>query len=1258
MKNILYTSILFFLFLIPKISFADAQQVAYCVDVNGNLQLFIEHWHPGANPGATQMTIAYSVGSVTTTSTGSPTGSYNNVPIGNLPGCASAVQQFGNTCPGANQWNSWFQFSFTNVPCGTVISIQVNGGSNYLTNEACGQLFPANSGAIILPCPISPITVPDQTVCSGTPFNPVNFTPQNNVIYNWTNDNTAIGVPSSGTGDIGAITTPFSTNDVVANFSVSYFSTTDPTNILNETFTLTALASPQANFTATNFCEGYPSTFTNTSSNTSVVPVNSWDWDFGDGSPHFTGASPPPHTFPGAGPYTVSLTISNGICSDTYTANFSAQPQPTAAFTNTTVCYGTQTAFTDQSLGTITSYEWDFTNDQTTDAVTQNPSFSYTSATTFNAQLTVTSDQGCIDSVNHNVIINPIPVAAFSSTTVCDYETTAFTNASTVSSGTIANNNWDFGDGAGTSLGVNPTYAYGASGNYNASLTVTSDQGCINTTVQPVTVYVKPIADFSYSDFCVGYPATFNDISPATTPAITGWQWDFGDGSAIETAQTPAAHIFPGTGPYTVQLIVNNTCIDTITYVLNANPTPVASFTHTTECDYDLTQFTSTSNIATGSITGYAWDFEDNNNITALTANATNDYNGPATYNAQLIVTSNLGCIDSITNPVVVNPVPVAGFSVAEKCDYETSSFIDTSSVYSGNIAAYSWDFGDGTGFSVQQNPLYPYGVAGTYNATLLVISDQGCRDSITKTVKINPKPTASFTFTNVCLGLNNVLTDNSTGNGSSISSYEWDFDSNTSIDASSQNTTHEYPAYGLFFPTLYITTQYGCKDTVTNQVEVYEIPVPNFSFASVCEGQNVSFNNTSFINTGSITGFAWDFDNANTSALENPTELFATENNYDVSFTVTSNNNCTASINQIVDIYPLPNPGFTVPDVCDGQISNFTDVSTVSNTYTTNNIISWDWNFGNGVTFNGQNALYLYAAADTFNVSLQVLTNNGCTFTYNDIAVVHPNPEIAFTSPNPEGCDVWCADFVNTTTIASGTISSYMWDFGNGETSILQDPSSCFENNTLADMLYDVELTAISGQGCSSTYTESDIITVFPIPVANFEAVPPVSDIYNTTFQFNNQSLIANQFDWDVAGLEAFSDQDIEYTFSDADSGTYEVCLQVTSVHGCVHDTCKPVYIQGYSNLYIANAFTPDGDGLNDDFKPSLYGFTPDNYIFRIFDRWGTLLYNTNNTLDKWDGTYNGTISPQDVYVWKVDAIDKYTLEPINLQGHVTLVK
>jgi gliding motility-associated-like protein len=384
------------------------------------------------------------------------------------------------------------------------------------------------------------------------------------------------------------------------------------------------------------------------------------------------------------------------------------------------------------------------------------------------------------------------------------------------------------------------------------------------------------------------------------------------------------------------------------------------------------------------------------------------------------------------------------------------------------------------------------------------------------------------------------------------------------------------------------------------------------------------------------------------------------------VNFEITSGNGCTADVTNTISIFPTPVPSFTVASVCNGSITSFVDQSSVSSTNTPNNVVSWNWDLGvpgtggTNVLYNGQNAAYLYGTEGTYPVTLTVATNNQCTNTFTLNATVNPNPIIDFESPNPEGCHEWCADFQDNSTITSGAITSYYWEFNNGETSILQNPSSCFDNTTFADLSYDITLTAVSDQGCSSILTNSDMVTVFPIPVADFEAAPPVSDIYNTTFEFIDHSTIADIYDWDVAGLETFSDQDIEYTFSDADSGTYEICLNVTTNHGCVHDTCKTVFIEGYSNVYVANAFTPDGDLVNDYFKPSLYGLLPTDYVFTVFNRWGELIYRTNNQDDVWDGTKAGTseIVQQDVYIWKVNAVDKYTNETIDLVGHVTLIK
>ncbi|MFT5600582.1 MAG: gliding motility-associated-like protein [Flavobacteriales bacterium] len=999
--------------------FAHSVQVAYCMNAAGELVLFVEHWHGTENPSSTTMSINYVIGGATTSSTGSPTGSYQNVPIGSLPGCVGMATPFASCAGSANSYNDWVEYNFGSVPCAVNIELIVLSGNTVFTQD-CGGMYPATTGIITLPCPINQIFEPDQTVCSGDAFTSIDFEPQAGVTYNWVNDNPAIGVPASGTGDIGVFTPPVSSVDQVANFTVTYF--LDPNDIFITTFTLTALASP--------------------------------------------------------------------------------------------------------------------------------------------------------------------------------------------------------------------------------------------------------VANFSVSGYCDGFDAAVEDLSTNANPSINSWSWDFGDGSAIVTTPNPGIHNFPGIGPYNVQLTVTNgVCTDDIIIVASGSPLPVPSFTSTSECEGTVTSFTDGSSIPAGTITGYEWDFTHNGAINSIVANPTYGYPASGPYTAELIVTSDQGCQDSIEVPVVVNPVPVAGFLFNEKCDYETTSFVNESSVAApGNITDYSWDFGNTAGTSIAEDPLYAYGVAGTYTVTLTVTTNHGCIANATESINVYPKPTADYTFADVCLGNDVNFIDNSNGNGTIITEYCWDMDGNFTCDGTTANFDYQYGSFGVFNPLLIVTTQFNCEDTATYPLEIFEIPTPNFTWQNECENDAVTFTNTSITTTGVITDYLWDYGNSTipNSVLENPSATYANEGEYFVSLEVTSVNGCVASVTNPISIYPTPVPSFLVADVCNGVITNFVDLSNVSNSFTSNSIVNWGWDLGvpgtggGNVMFNGQNASYLYGAEGTYPVTLTVITNNLCTNSITIDATVHPNPVIDFSSPNPDGCAEWCADFVDNSTITIGSINSHYWEFNNGLVSIDQNPSSCFENTSLADVTYDVTLTAVSDQGCSSTMTNSDMIIVYPIPVADFIPSPPVSDIYNTTFDFIDNSTIADVYDWNVAGLESFTDQDIQYTFSDADSGTYEICLNVSTIHGCVHDTCNTVFIEGYSNLYVANAFTPDGDLVNDDFKPSLYGVLPTNYEFLVFNRWGELIFRTNNTDDAWDGTKSGTsgIVQQDVYVWKVKAVDKYTNEAIDLIGHVTLIK
>jgi gliding motility-associated-like protein len=1021
---------------------------------------------------------------------------------------------------------------------------------------------------------------------------------------------------------------------------------------------------PTTNYTAvpTAVCIGEDIDFTDTSTPSAGGTIDFWEWDFDDGNT--SNAEDVVYSFASTGTFDVALVTGEGGCTDTLIQAITVSAGPTADFTVNTVCEGTITQFTDASTiasGTITNWDWDFTDNGTIDNTTQNPTNGYTTAGTYDATLTVSSG-ACTHSVTLPVVINPTPNAEFSQSDVCDGNVMSFTDASTVSSGTITNWAWDFDDGAGTSAVQNPTYTYGASGSYDVVLTVTSSGGCIDNETVTVNVYDNPTADFDLVDVCDGDDYVFTDNSNGNGATIDTWEWDFTNDGTVDNTDQNTTNLYPTHGSYDVELTVTTQegCVGSVIQSVDVLELPTAIFTVSQECQGVSTVFTDASTTPTGTITGWAWDFTNDGTDDDITQNPTHLMGNAGGYTAALVVTTSNGCSNSTTNPVTVDPLPTADYNWTDVCEGLVMNFTDGSTVSSGTITGYQWDFGDLTGNAATQNATYTYTTPGTYSAVLTVTTDEGCVGSVTNVVEMFNNPTADFNFADVCNGAPVAFSDNSNGNGATIGDYEWDFTNNGTIEYNGVATDFTYGADGTYDVNLTVTTTDGCTDNLVQSVTVFPTPTASFTGQNVCEGFDVTFTNNSSTTSGVITDYAWDFGMGATSILENPTQTFANEGVYNVLLTVTSDNGCTNQFTAPVEIYPTPVAQFIANDVCDGSVASFTDFSTVSNSSTNNNISSWEWDFGTtpAATAVGQFANHSYPVVGTYTVTLDITSNNGCVNSTTSDVTIYPNPVIDFSSPNPDGCTTWCPDFVNNSSIASGSINSYLWNLGDGTASTDATPIHCYTNNTLVDVSYTVSVTMTSDFGCSTTATEFDLITVYPTPVAAFSNDPLEGTVYDPTINFINQSLISETYDWDFAGLGTSEEEHPTFTFPDQDSGTYNVCLHVESIHGCLNDTCQDVYIQGFSNLYIPNSFTPDGDGVNDFFMPSIYGFSEDEYNFMVFDRWGLLLFKTDNIQGSWDGVYKSMPCQQDGYVWKLQAKDKYTGEKVEKIGHVMLLR
>ncbi|WP_164891098.1 PKD domain-containing protein [Botryobacter ruber] len=513
------------------------------------------------------------------------------------------------------------------------------------------------------------------------------------------------------------------------------------------TFTFDVFPNPEAAFGAAEACARNEMHFEDKSVAAIGTTITKWEWEFEPGKT--ATERHPKHTFeqPGVYPVTLKVTTSGG-CTATSTQEVTVRPLPVPAFTAEPVCETLAAAFTNASAvaeGSISRYEWNF-GDPASAANTStatNPSHNFTKAGTFRVILKAYSDKGCVDSVAQNIIIYPKPIPAYTLPEICLRDEAAFVNESTIESGTMTYL-WDFGDGT-TSTERNPKHRYSEARLYKVKLTVTSDKGCV---ASKETDYVvsgaEPEAKFSASSFCQKDAVTFKDESTLSFGTIKRWEWDFGDGSTSDE-QHPT-HLYTTPGLKTVKLTVysGGVCFSTTTQQLTIIPSPTAAFTTANVCLEEPALITQASTMTGGTIASYTWDFGDGTSPVAVTTPTPprHVYQAAGTYQLKLTVTAGNGCTDMAAGEITVYPRPAAAFTAANFCEKDVTAFTDGSTLSSGAISSWLWEFGDGS-TSTQQHPRYTYKSPGTFIVKLTVRSDNNCTASATSTVTISAQPRA-----------------------------------------------------------------------------------------------------------------------------------------------------------------------------------------------------------------------------------------------------------------------------------------------------------------------------------------------------------------------------------------------------------------------------------------------------------------------------------------------------------------------------------
>jgi gliding motility-associated-like protein len=573
-----------------------------------------------------------------------------------------------------------------------------------------------------------------------------------------------------------------------------------------------------------------------------------------------------------------------------------------------------------------------------------------------------------------------------------------------------------------------------------------------------------------------------------------------------------------------------------LTYVLLLVPLiglsqpPTAQFVsgNFVACAGEPVNFTDLS-VANGSpIVGWSWDFGDGNASNAV--NPSHSYSAAGNYTIILVVSAANGQADSEVKfaYITINPKPIPDFSsTANGCALPVG--VTYTNITIGG-QSYEWDFGNGQTSTLENPAMVTYAVAGNYSVTLISTNSFGCKDTITQNIVISDFQAGITAPTTACEGAPINITDNSTV-GANV--WNWTFIGGNPAGSTNQNEVVTYPSPGVY--TIQLTAQNtvaGCSDNTNQSITILPTPTPTFTGTptSGCAPQAVNFTNT----TGSPGTYIWDFgDGSSFNGTTPPSHTYSTDGSYSVGLTFTDANGCIGStlLNNYINLNS-PIASFAAP-VLDGcaplsvQLAS-TSVSAIDP------IIDWQWDFGDGTLFNGEVPPSHDYAVGTYAVTLTITTQGGCvaTVTIPNYIQVGQIDLVDFSWNPPISCANVPIDFVDESIISVPHDPSeviYSWDFGDGGTSTLEDPSYPYSADT---GYFDVQLV-VEFRGCLDTLIEPNAVYILA-PISIFQ---PSQSLFCNPASF---PITVTVNDNSIIGILS-DDADMTWNWGDGTSTNYD---------------------------------------------------------------------------------------------------------------------
>lgn len=979
--------------------------------------------------------------------------------------------------------------------------------------------------------------------------------------------------------------------------------------------------------------------------------------------------------------YSVSLkaTTKNG-CYDSITKDIRVYPNPVAKFRadKPEGCQLLKVNFTNLSVPNdtgkinIMSFKWNSGNGSkgTQQNFNANYRASATKDTVYTVKLTAYSEHGCADSTTLNVTVHPDPKAQFNLNRIsgCTPLVISTDNKSLSFDGGQLTHNWKFSNGM-AAFTKNDTLTFYNNTNkdsiYKIVYEATSIHGCKDTAYSSITVRPKPVANFTTSvkKGCAPLMVDLKDASVNPYTHFWGIGNQMGQASANQSIVLPGLKLFDTLYMISHAVTSVHGCLsDTVYQQILVLGRPEADFITLN----DSTCAKENINFANNSLGGYKYNWKFGDNTTSTMINPKHKYYiSPSNYRdtvykVSLEVISSTGCKDTAFGKVylVNKPKDALKINTTYGCTDLLVKVSNPSKTYSTNF----WDFGDNSGRVSDDavNHLYVNESNMTFSPKITLRRQRfNCYDTAYANMLVYPKPTAEMKATrnDPCdKGVYQFV--NKTKN---FSQNEWNFnDGTTYASASFSKVLPSSQEKDTFYTVqLIVSNVYNCKDTVEQTLKVKPKMKIKFSKTPLesCERGVVNFKNES---TNAIRSF-WKFGDGGLSNETNPSYVYNKHGLYRIMLYGYDRDGCVDSTDgsDVFKVIERPVADFDFltkkPKLPNATVSFVGKPTIVSNNI---NNLRYEWDFGDGSVPSASNYIkdpqHTYTAAGNVEVRFTVYNQQCSDFIVKPLFIEYPKPEIQFSADKVEGCAPLVVKFTNNTIHAT----SYRWIFGDGSPDAFeQNPTHVFEY----EGKWDVTLIA-TGYGGTTTVTMPEYVTVNPRPHADFNTTSRFMNLPKANFYINNLTNNAIIHKWyvsDSLGDIIKTSNQRNPVFILETSGRFGVKLIATNEFGCSDTLYKPNYLGTYlpGYCYVPNAFTPNNNGRNDGFKPSLQNVKPENFSFSIYNRWGELVYETTDINGEWDGTFKGTPCEQENYIWKITGQYENNDE-FAFRGTVTLLR